>query len=502
MQLTHLNIIILQIIMNFNKISLRIRLFVAMVLLIVLACIVIASITILRFKQEAQDYHSSKLKRKELAIKQHIDFILRRTTYPISAKNLPLILKEKGKIFELSEVHQMPINFYDLEGNLLIKSNQSFVRDTIPQGIPSIVISQINATADKRFLVQYDKEGERFQSAYSYITDQKFKPLAILNLPYLQNDSAVKKDINAFLKSMIEVCLIMIFASIGLAYIISNYITQSITSVSEKIKKTRIDKLNKKIEAKDVGIEIKILVDAYNDMIDQLEQSAVKLAKSERENAWREMARQVAHEIKNPLTPMRLTIQNFERKFDPTNPNIQEKLKEHTNTLLEQIDIMSTIASAFSNFAKMPARNDEILNLAEIISLGLEIFQEHNIKFKTPIKPVIVNFDRTQLIRVITNLIKNALQAVPDERNPKIEVKISEKDNAAEILVADNGTGITIENQRRIFEPNFTTKTSGMGLGLAMVKSILETYEGTITFETKPNLGTTFRITIPTIKEN
>lgn len=483
-----------------KKFSLRSRLFIAMILLVLIASVVIASITVLRVKEEAEEYHRDRLERKELAIKQHINYILKRTTYPITTKNIPLIFKEKGRIYELSEIHRMPLNLYDLEGNLLIRSNQSFLRDTIKQGVPSIVISQINNTADKRYLVSYEKDSERFQSSYSYITDGKFKPLAILNLPYLQNDSLVKKDIKAFLKNIVEVYFLMLLVSIGLAYLLSNYITRSITSVSDKIKKTRIDKQNKKITADNVSEEISILVNAYNNMIDQLEESAVKLAVSERENAWREMAKQVAHEIKNPLTPMRLTVQSFQRKFNVEDPEIEEKLKEHSQTLIEQIDTMSTIASAFSNFAKMPARKDEILNMSEVVKAALEIFKEDNITLIEPKEVVHINFDRTQLIRVVTNLIKNSLQAIPEDKTAIIKVNVFKLNNTAILQVIDNGSGIKIEDHFHIFEPNFTTKSSGMGLGLAMVKSIVETYRGTINFTSEIDKGTQFEIKIPLYK--
>jgi len=480
-----------------KRLSLRSRLFIAMTLLVLLASIVIATTTILRYQKEAQQYHNKRLERKEQAIKQHINYILKRTTYPITTENIPLIFKEKGKIYELSEVHRMPLNLYDLKGKLLIKSNQSFLRDSIKQEIPSIVISKINNTMDKRYLVSYEKDDERFQSSYSYITDGKFKPLAILNLPYLQNDSLVKKDINAFLENIVEVYFLMLLISIGLAYLLSNYITRSITSVSDKIKKTRIDKQNKKITADKVSEEVGILVSAYNDMIDELEESAIKLAISERENAWREMAKQVAHEIKNPLTPMRLTVQSFQRKFNPEDPEIHEKLSEYSNTLIEQIDTMSTIASAFSNFAKMPARKDEILNMSEVVKAALEIFQEDNIKFIEPNQTININFDRTQLIRVVTNLVKNSLQSIPKDRLPNIIVEIYRHQNSATLQISDNGLGIKTEDHFHIFEPNFTTKSSGMGLGLAMVKSIVETYSGNIDFTSEVNKGTQFKINIP-----
>ncbi|WP_010523018.1 sensor histidine kinase [Aquimarina agarivorans] len=477
--------------------SLRTRLFIAMLLLVMMASIVIAGITTYRYKNEAEEYHKERLERKEMAIKQNINYVLKRTTYPITTKNIPLIFKENGRIYEMSAVHRMPLIIYDLEGELLIKSNESFIKDSVKQGIPDIVISKMNSSPKKRFLVSYDREGERFQSSYSYITDNKFKPLAILNLPYLQNDDLVKKDILAFLRSLVEVYLFMLLICIGLAYLLSNYITRSITTISEKINKTRIGKQNKKIKATYISEEVSVLVEAYNSMIDQLEESAIKLAVSERENAWREMAKQVAHEIKNPLTPMRLTVQNFHRKFDPNDPNIKSKLTEYSDTLIQQIDTMSTIASAFSNFAKMPERKDEILNVSEVVGSALEIFAEKGIVFNASAEKILINFDRTQLIRVITNLVKNALQAIPEDRTNEVVVTISRQANDAYIYVKDNGVGIDLENKHQIFEPNFTTKSSGMGLGLAMVKSIIETYKGTISYSSVKNEGTAFVVRIP-----
>ena len=480
-----------------NSFALRTRLFIAMISLVMVASIVIASITIFRYKNQSEQYHTDRLERKEAAIKQNIDYVLRRTTYPVTTNNIPLIFKENGRIYEISEIHRMPLIIYDLNGELLIKSNQDFIKDTVKQGIPSIVISKINESPKKRYLVGYDREGVHFKSSYSYITDNKFKPLAILNLPYLQNDDLVKKDILSFLKSLVEVYLFMLLVCIALAYLMSKFITRSITKVSEKIKQTRIDKVNKKIEASNISEEVSTLVNAYNSMIDELEESAVKLAVSERENAWREMAKQVAHEIKNPLTPMRLTVQSFQRKFNPSDPKINEKLNDYSDTLIQQIDTMSAIASAFSNFAKMPERKDEILDINTVVSSALEIFTEKGIHFIPSKEEIKINFDRTQLIRVITNLVKNALQAVDEDRSIKISIEISKENNHAVISVKDNGVGIKVENKHRIFEPNFTTKTSGMGLGLAMVKSIIETYKGTIDFTSTKDQGTEFLVRIP-----
>jgi nitrogen fixation/metabolism regulation signal transduction histidine kinase len=233
-------------------------------------------------------------------------------------------------------------------------------------------------------------------------------------------------------------------------------------------------------------------------MVDKLEESAVKLAQSEREQAWREMAKQVAHEVKNPLTPMRLTVQSFQRKFDEQDPNIKQKLDDYTKTLLQQIDIMSSVANAFSNFASMPAQQNERINVVEVVRLGLEIFNENYIQFESTEKEIFMLMDRTQLIRIITNLVKNATQAISEEnQNPSVLLSVSKENSNVIIEVKDNGIGISENNKTQIFEPKFTTKNSGMGLGLGIIKKIIENYNGTITFETAQNIGTTFTVTFP-----
>ena len=237
-------------------------------------------------------------------------------------------------------------------------------------------------------------------------------------------------------------------------------------------------------------------------MVDKLEESATMLAQSEREQAWREMAKQVAHEIKNPLTPMRLTIQSFQRKFDPNDPNVSKKLDDYTQTLLQQIDTMSSVANAFSNFATMPAQQNETLNVVRIVKMALEIFNEDYIQFSALEDEIIAKLDRTQLIRVITNLVKNAIQAIPEEQvNKSIFVTVFRQDDHVKIAVKDNGKGISLVNLERIFEPKFTTKSSGMGLGLAIIKNIIENYNGTISFETEPNNGTEFLVSFPIYKQ-
>ena len=468
-----------------------------MIVLVLLASILIGGITVLQYKKEAQTYHRERLERKEEAIREHIKFVVESTTYEVSEENVYLILKQDDKIHEVSQVHNMPINVYSLDGDLILKSNQSFFPDTTDLRLDDQVLEQLQTTSRKRVIRHIVKNDKRFQSSYTFITDNKFRPLAILNLPYLEDDYFITRDLRNFLVKLTEVYLFMLVLAILLAYFLSKYITRSLKTVSERIHQTRLDKKNQKIEIGNVSEEIFTLVAAYNSMIDELEESAAKLATSEREQAWREMAKQVAHEIKNPLTPMRLSVQNFQRKFDPNDPQMQQKVDEFSDTLITQIDTMSSIASAFSNFAKMPAQQNETLNVPKIVKLALDIFNEDYILFSSEKEEIIAKFDRTQLIRVVTNLVKNAVQAVDKEKNPAVLVTVTEEGGRACLIVSDNGVGISEENKDKVFEPKFTTKSSGMGLGLAMVKNIVESCDGSIEFTSKLNKGTIFKVHFP-----
>ncbi len=459
-----------------------------------------ASISVIQFKNEARNYHQERLERKEDAVKEHINYILSNTTYPLTEKNLPLIFKDK--IHELSDIHNVEINIYSLNGNLLKSSKASFSVDSISPPIQKYIIKLVQSSIEKRYVDIKSVDGIKNRSSYTQIKDDKFKPLGILNLPYVDDDSFYENEIQEFLIRLSQVYFFMLIIAFALAYFLASYITQSLKTISDKINETSLNQKNEKIVIEANSREINSLIKAYNAMVDKLEESATMLAQSEREQAWREMAKQVAHEIKNPLTPMRLTVQSFERKFNPEDPDLKQKLNDYTKTLIQQIDTMTSVASAFSNFASMPAQQNETLNVVEVVEFSLDIFNEEYITFESKEEEIITIMDRTQLIRIITNLVKNAIQAIPDEQTEKsILVAVKREENNVNITVKDNGIGIEIENIEHIFEPKFTTKTSGMGLGLGIIKNIIENYKGTITFETEFGKGTTFKVSLPIIEK-
>ena len=478
-----------------KRLSLRSRIFLYMILLVVVASILIAAVTLYQYNEQSKDYNAQRLERKERQILSSMDYVLEETTYERTTEKLGLIFKDK--IYEIANNLNVDFNLYDLQGTLVKSSVPSIENDSISRCLSPEILNQLNFSVNKRFVEKNEVIGGDFQSSYILFSDYNAKPLGILHVPYFDDNSFNEEELKEFLVRLGYAYFFMILVAISFAYFVSRYITRSLKTISDKMNETRLEKRNKKIELEGASVEVSALVKSYNSMIDELEDSAVQLATSEREQAWREMAKQVAHEIKNPLTPMRLTVQSFQRKFDPSDPSARQKLDEYSKTLIQQIDTMSSIASAFSNFAQMPAQKSERLNIVEVVDLALDIFAENYITFIPEKKEIIATFDRTQLIRVVTNLVKNAIQAIPKNKTPKITVKVFSEGNNVILTVEDNGNGVIDENKSKIFEPKFTTKSSGMGLGLAMIKNIIETYNGNITFVSTENEGTTFKVSFP-----
>ncbi len=488
----------------FKKLSLRSRIFITMMFLVLMASILIAGVTIYQYREQSKEYNQDRLERKEAQIKESVNLTIRKTSFERITEKLHLIFKEE--IFEIAEIQNVNFSIYDLEGELIIDSHPLLNKTSVSSCLDAVVLQKLKTSDNQRYVEEVShiekisNEEKIFRSSYTFIKDLKFRDIGILKLEYVEDTSFEDKELPEFLLRLGLVYIVMFIIAIVLAYFTSKYITRSLQTISDKLNKTDLSIRNPKILIDNPSEEIGRLVDAYNGMIDELEQSAAKLAKSEREQAWREMAKQVAHEIKNPLTPMRLSVQSFERKFNPEDPDVKEKLAEYSKTLIQQIDTMSSIASAFSNFAQMPAQQNETLNVVKIVKLAVDIFNESYIHFIAEEETIVAKLDRTQLVRVVTNLVKNAMQAVPEVENPKVLVTVASEGDYVKISVADNGVGIADDYKDKVFEPKFTTKTSGMGLGLGMVKNIVETYKGNITFTSQPQKGTVFVVRFP--KEN
>lgn len=477
-----------------RHLSIRFRIFIAMTSLVVIAFGGIAFLTIPQYKEQSNKYHEQRLERKKTQLQRSISYVFQETPFGLNKKEIDSVFKEK--IFQIADVQNVNFSIYSLEGTLL----NSTIIDSVNNKISDSVLIKLNKSKELSIIEKTNIGGIQYRSSYSLVLDTFSNPIWILNLPYYDDDTLNTYELDSFIIIFGEVYFLILIIAIIFSYLISVYITKSLSEIGKKIKLTRIDKKNSKIQIKARSKEVNILVESYNKMVGMLNESVEKLSKSNKEQAWREMAKQVAHEIKNPLTPMRLSVQSFQRNFDINDIEIDKKLDEFSKTLIQQIDTMSTIASAFSNFAEMPAQEGGKINIIETTRLALKIFKEKHINFKFQDKIIEVNIDRTQMVRIITNLIKNALEACDLLENPIIQVNIKKKNKNVLIDVIDNGVGIPEEIRTKIFEPKFTTKSSGMGLGLGMVKNLVSSYGGNISFKSTINSGTSFLISFPISK--
>jgi nitrogen fixation/metabolism regulation signal transduction histidine kinase len=462
--------------------------------LVVIAFGGIAFLTIPQYKEQSNKYHEQRLERKKTQLQRSISYVFQETPFGLNKKEIDSVFKEK--IFQIADVQNVNFSIYSLEGTLL----NSTIIDSVNNKISDSVLIKLNQSKELSIIEKTNIGGIQYRSSYSLVLDTFSNPIWVLNLPYYDDDTLNTYELDSFIIIFGEVYFLILIIAIIFSYLISVYITKSLSEIGKKIKLTRIDKKNSKIQIKARSKEVNILVESYNKMVGMLNESVEKLSKSNKEQAWREMAKQVAHEIKNPLTPMRLSVQSFQRNFDINDIEIDKKLDEFSKTLIQQIDTMSTIASAFSNFAEMPAQEGGKINIIETTRLALKIFKEKHINFKFEDKIIEVNIDRTQMVRIITNLIKNALEACDLLENPIIQVNIKKKNKNVLIDVIDNGVGIPEEIRTKIFEPKFTTKSSGMGLGLGMVKNLVSSYGGNISFKSTINSGTSFLISFPISK--
>jgi two-component system nitrogen regulation sensor histidine kinase NtrY len=342
--------------------------------------------------------------------------------------------------------------------------------------------------------------GLQYKAVYAPLINTKTNvTVAYLQLPYFSDQADYNSRIVSLLNVMINVYA-LIFIIVGLfAVIIARQITTPLSFIQSSLSKIIYGKKNEPIiwERDD---EIGALVKEYNRMIAALENSAQRLAQSERESAWREMAKQVAHEIKNPLTPLKLGLQLLEKSWRDKDPKFDQKFERFSKSFVEQIESLSSIASEFSSFAKMPDTNIERINIFDMLGQAVTIFvHADNIKiaYQAPEKPFYINADRDQLLRCFNNLLKNAIEATPHDKEGLIDINYLITSKNILLSIKDNGNGIPENMREKIFEPNFTTKSSGTGLGLAFVKNSIENAGGKVWFETVVGAGTTFYLSLP-----
>lgn len=406
-------------------------------------------------------------------------------------------------INKLAEIHAVDVNLYDVSGNLKVSSLPlPYNTGMVSTKMDPIAFYHLSKLKDVQFFQEQNIGELVYLSNYVPVRDDTGKEYAYLNIPYFESQSRLEDEISNFLVTIINLnAFIFLIAGI-IALFITNRITRSFFIITNKMKEINIGKVNEEIiwNRKD---EIGELVDEYNKMVKKLDVSAAMLARSERESAWREMARQVAHEIKNPLTPMKLNLQYLQMAIDTNSPNVKEISIYVAKILVEQIDHLSQIATDFAQFANIGRTKNQVFNLNDSIKHVSSLYSANdklNITIAPHKDPILLKADRTQINRLLTNLLQNAIQSIPENRNAAIEITTKEMGGKVILSIKDNGSGIPENMRSKIFTPNFTTKTSGTGLGLAMCKGIVEKLDGKIWFETKENEYTVFFVELPLAK--
>ena len=477
-----------------NKMSLRLRIFISMILLVFTATLLVLGSTYYQYRTESDQYNSYRQERKENQLKRQINYIVNK--YDLS-NNYDLWDDYQPDFEEITRIHNVEYSIFKSDGTPLFYSYLPLDVISNNYSLDVDFAQMLLSNEEGKFTSENFTDVGKFQSSYSVLKDDLGKKYAILFFPYFQDVSFAESELNVFLSTLYQIYFIMLVVAIVLAYFISRFVTRSIETIRLKIGQAGLLKKNEKIYLKNATKEIDSLVNSYNKMIDDHDDSVQRLAKTEREQAWQEMAKQVAHEIKNPLTPMRLTVQSFQKNSGIDSIDEKIKINDFCQTLIEQIDTMSNVATSFSDFATLPKTQLEKTDIVDATKKAVEIFEQNNITFKTSGNNIFVKLDKEQWIRVMTNLIKNSIQAIPHDRDPDILVQISENSKSVKILVSDNGQGVSKSNRDKIFEPKFTTKSDGMGLGLGIVKNIISSHRGKISYKSKSNKGTDFTITLP-----
>lgn len=397
----------------------------------------------------------------------------------------------------MSELLMIDINIYSQEGELVATSRPDiFDLNFYGTLINPRALQAINRKAATSYIEREEIGELNYMSAYMPLMLDNGKTY-ILNIPYFEQNDELNLDIIIMIVITVNIAIIMMVVAFVFSGLLAERVTKPLKMVNDKLRKMKVGGKNEKISY-DEKDELGALVHEYNNMVDKLEESVNQLARSERESAWREMARQIAHEIKNPLTPMKLNIQFMLRSLQMEDTEkFKQRFRDLSAMLIEQIDNMAATASTFSDFAKMSVTHSEVLRLDEVLKNCTMLFENTIDTIHYEADPnLYVYADREQIRRVIVNLLKNAEQSIPAEREGEVWVSLKGKGKQVEIRIRDNGCGIPEEIQKKIFEPNFTTKSSGSGLGLAICRRIIENFGGEISFTTEQGTGTEFYITL------
>jgi len=487
---------------NFFQMNIRTQVHSTIIFISILSFLIIAASTIsffiTRYNRNNADKLSRTLKVMENEMKKRIaehsifDDVT-KIYEPGSNREL------KKLVSDVADIHNVDVNVYDLAGNLQVSSQENiYERGVLSKQINPEAFYHLSNLREVERVQQENISDLSYLSIYAPVRSDDGTEYAYVNIPYFLSQFELHQEISNFLVTIIILNAFIFLTAGVIALFITNRITRSFSIIGEKMREVNLGKMNEEI-VWNRNDEIGELVKEYNKMVSKLGESAAVLARSEREGAWREMARQVAHEIKNPLTPMKLSIQYLQKAILNNLPEVKELTAKVANTLVEQIDHLSKIAFDFSQFANIGNTQVELFDMHEVIKSLKELYQrgqQVEINWEALPDKVMLRADKTQMNRLFTNLFQNAVEACEKDQCV-INVNEFRENGSIIVSVKDNGEGIPSSMQSKIFAPNFTTKSSGTGLGLAMCKSIVEQAHGKIWFETELGEGTTFHIELP-----
>lgn len=485
---------------NFNF-DFRNKLMFSMVILLMLSFVLIGGATVYYNIIQFKNKHNENIKDKIQSISIRLEQEIGENDSITTLFNGTELSSLDYLLIDISEVFFSDINLYNLNGELIATSRpEIYNKHLIGTRINQMAYYQL--IIDKKSeIINNEKIGNlEFTSAYISLKNNNNQEIAIINVPYFIKPSILQEEISNLLVTVINLYVMLFIVAIVVAIILSEQVISPLRLIQSKFQKLELGIKYEMIDYQGKD-EIGDLVREYNKMVQKLDESIDLLAKSERETAWREMAKQVAHEIKNPLTPMKLKIQYLLKSWENEDENFDTKIREVSETLVEQIDTLSRIATEFSSFAKIPKPNAEVFNLVNKIENIAQLYENtENVEIETNLhgnKIVNINADKEQISRVFINLIKNAIQSIPDGVKGKIKVDLITIDKKVKICIEDNGTGISEDMKNKLFQPSFTTKSSGMGLGLPIVKNIVNTANGDIWFESELGQGSKFIVEFP-----
>ncbi|WPP51502.1 sensor histidine kinase [Catalinimonas niigatensis] len=448
----------------------------------------------------SEEVDSEYLKKAEQIGRNINDILENHFEGEISEDALANILSQMSKYAETDA------NIFDINGQLIATSQPLIYEDSLlSKYINPWALANVKEQENNKLILEEAVGSLTYKSSYIGLKSENTgKLMGILSLPFFESRNQLEEQIIQVLTNIMNIFTFVFIVFLIISYLASVLLTYPLKYITQKIRRTSLSDYNEPLSW-DSDDEIGLMIGEYNKMLVKLEASKAALARSEKESAWREMAKQVAHEIKNPLTPMKLSLQHLKRKLqvdfkEGMDACEVENMGKPFDNLLHQIDTLSDIASSFSDFAKMPTPKSEYFEFSALVQTVVGLFTEDDgcIRLSIDKGNYYIVSDQQLMGRIISNLIINAKQSIPKDRSPKIDIHLQQVGRDKLILkISDNGTGIAKEIQHKVFLPNFSTKYAGSGIGLAITKRGIEHAGGRIAFDTSEGKGTTFFIELP-----